>query len=75
MTAKIILRPHALEALPELDGASVTDIAKRIGVTRQTVARAIEGEPVSAPFIAAVTIEFGMPFDHMFKAVREPIAA
>lgn len=75
MVTKIILRPHALDVLPQLEGLSQTGIAKRLGVTRQTVARAMDGEPVSAPFIAAVTLEFGMPFDHMFKAIREEATA
>lgn len=68
--AAMVLKPGAFTFIPEAAALSQADLAATLGVTRQTLARALDGETVSAGFVAAVTLAFGRPIEQMFKAVR-----
>ncbi len=66
------LRVSEFLARAVMDGARTdTAIAERIGVTRPTVTRALDGEPISGGFVAAVLLAFpDREFGDLFEAVR-----
>lgn len=74
MTSTIKVKTEQMKKLAELHGLNETRAAEKIGVGRQTYRRAMEGENVSAGFVAGACLGFGVPFDSLFCAVSHPQA-
>lgn len=70
MTNSIRVKRDKMADLAELHSLNPSGMAKRIGVQRQTYIRAMDGENVSAAFVAGATLGFGIPFDALFYSVR-----
>lgn len=69
MTNTLKVRVDQMKKLVELHGLTESRAAEKIGVGRQTYRRAMEGENVSAGFVAGACLGFGVPFDSLFRAV------
>lgn len=75
MTNTIKVRTGQMKKLVELHGLTESRAAEKIGVGRQTYRRAMEGENVSAGFVAGACLGFQVPFDSLFRAVSTEQAA
>lgn len=74
MKSKIFVKVQKMKNLQQTLGLNDTAMAKRIGISRQTYLRALEGESVSAEFAAGAVVAFGGKFEALFEA-RAPIGA
>lgn len=70
MSHSIKVKQDKMSDLAALHDLTPAGMAKRIGVNRQTYNRAMEGENVSAAFVAGATLGFGIPFDALFYSVN-----
>lgn len=70
MTNTLKVRVDQMKKLVELHGLTESRAAEKIGVGRQTYRRAMEGENVSAGFVAGACLGFQVPFDSLFQAVN-----
>lgn len=68
-------KTEKLTGLQKALGANDSGMAEMIGCTRQTYRRAIEGNTVSAAFVAKVSLKFQVPFDTYFETTALPAAA
>ncbi|WP_337448859.1 helix-turn-helix domain-containing protein [Corynebacterium pseudokroppenstedtii] len=76
MKSSIKVRADRLAELKKLHKLSDIELAKKIGVNRQTLQRAMAGENVSAAFVAGAALYFRIPFETLFQTVQaEKIAA
>lgn len=73
--AMIKIKTDRMQQLTELHGLSNAKAAEKIGISKQTFLRALEGESVSARFVAGACLGFGIPFDSLFETQHETIAA
>lgn len=65
--AKVIrVKTNAMQTLRELHKKNETGMAKTIGCSRNTYIRAMNGENVSAAFVAGAAVGLGVPFDTLF---------
>lgn len=76
MKSSIKVKTDRLEELKKLHKLSDIELAKKIGVNRQTLQRAMSGENVSAAFVAGAALYFRVPFETLFQTVQvEKVAA
>lgn len=68
MSHHIRLNSDQMRELKKLHQLSDIELAKRIGVNRQTLHRAMGGAPVSAGFVAGACLYFRTPFETLFEA-------
>ena len=68
-------KTEELRALQESLKKNDSGMAELIGCTRTTYRNAIEGENVSAGFMARVSVAFNVPFDQYFQTVSTETAA
>ncbi|MDO4928557.1 MAG: hypothetical protein Q3976_05770 [Corynebacterium sp.] len=71
MTSAIRVKKTQLEELKKIHRLSDTQLAKQIGVSKQTLWRAMEGENVSAGFVAGTCLYFRTPFEALFEFVSQ----
>ena len=64
------VKREQMSELRRLTRKNETEMAKTIGVSRGTYRRAMEGENVSAAFIAGASLGFRVPFDSLFYTVE-----
>ena len=64
------VKREQMSELRRLTRKNETEMAKTIGVSRGTYRRAMEGENVSAAFIAGASLGFQVPFDSLFYTVE-----
>ncbi|MEW4620735.1 hypothetical protein CHU72_08400 [Corynebacterium sp. LK12] len=64
------VKREQMNELRRLTRKNETEMAKTIGVSRGTYRRAMEGENVSAAFIAGASLGFQVPFDSLFYTVE-----
>lgn len=69
------VKAESFRQLQALTKKNDTEMAKAIGVSRQTYARALDGEPVSSGFVAGTMIAFNVGWEPLFYAEREEIIA
>lgn len=69
MASAIKVKTDQLDELKKLHKISDIELAKKIGVSRQTVLRAKEGGSVSAAFVAGMCLYFRTPFETLFRTV------
>ena len=72
--SKIFVKSQRMKNLQQTLGLNDTAMAKRIGISRQTYLRALDGESVSAEFAAGAVVAFGGKFEALFEA-RIPASA
>lgn len=77
MASAIKVKADHLKELKKLHKLSEIELAKRIGVSTQTLRRAMDGENVSAAFVAGACLYFRTPFETLFQATasEQQIAA
>ncbi|AIT89189.1 hypothetical protein [Corynebacterium ulcerans] len=77
MASAIKLNVKQLKELKKLHKLSDIELAKHIGVSRKTLGRAMDGENVSAAFVAGACLYFRTPFETLFHAtpMRQVAAA
>ena len=75
MRKQIVADTDQLTHLAQMYKLTESKMAQRIGVTPQTYRRALAGEPVSAAFVAGVSIAFGTPFESIFLVRGSATAA
>lgn len=74
METGIKAKTEQLTGLQSALGKTNSEMAKLIGCTRKTYQSAINGENVSAGFMARVTLAFNVPFDRYFCIASEQAA-
>lgn len=67
MASAIKVKADHMQELKKLHKLSETELAKRIGVSTQTLRRAMDGENVSAAFVAGACLYFRTPFETLFE--------
>ena len=77
MSMGIKAKTTELRALQRSLKKNDSGMAELIGCTRKTYRNAIDGENVSAGFMAKVSVAFNVPFDTYFHTApaAEPLAA
>lgn len=70
MSYAVKVKREQMSELRRLTRKNETEMAKTIGVSRGTYRRAMEGENVSAAFIAGASLGFHVPFDSLFYTVE-----
>lgn len=70
MSYAVKVKREQMSELRRLARKNETEMAKTIGVSRGTYRRAMEGENVSAAFIAGASLGFRVPFDSLFYTVE-----
>lgn len=63
----LYLRTEVMESLIAAHGLRLTSAAKRIGCTRQTLSRALDGLPISADAAASCAAAFSVSLDALFE--------
>lgn len=71
MASAIRVKTDQMKELKKLHKLSEIELAKRIGVSTQTVRRAMDGATVSAAFVAGACLYFRTPFETLFEPVGE----
>ena len=69
MSFAIKVKKDRMAELRKLTAKNESEMAEAIGVSRNTYRRAMEGENVSAAFVAGASIGFQVPFDSLFYTV------
>lgn len=70
MASAIKVKADHMQELKKLHKLSEIELAKRIGVSTQTLRRAMDGENVSAAFVAGACLYFRTPFETLFQATH-----
>lgn len=67
MASAIKVKADRMNELKKLHKISDQELANRIGVSKQTLWRARNGENVSAAFVAGACLYFRTPFETLFE--------